>query len=156
MLVTTTQEPGALVKLATESHTKVLQLHGPTTPDEVRDIKKALPHIVIWKAIGAGSDALERASGYEGVVDAILLDSSDADTHEGGTGKTHDWNASRSVVEAMSSPVILAGGLTPENVADAVREVRPYMVDVNSGVSNADGTKDLEKIKLFIERAKRI
>ena len=57
-------------------------------------------------------------------------------------------------MESISIPVILAGGLNPEKVAEAIRKVRPYAVDVNSGVSNPDGTKNLEKVKLFVERAK--
>ena len=78
------------------------------------------------------------------------------DTHVdgayGGTGKTFDWNIAVRAKEF--GRVILAGGLTPENVADAVREVRPYAIDVSSGVESSPGVKDQEKIVRFVEAAR--
>jgi len=89
---------------------------------------------------------------HEGVK-GILLDAFDA--HQfGGTGKTIDWSFAAEVVNRVSVPVILAGGLTPENVADAVRQVRPYAVDVSSGVESEPGLKDLSKVREFIMAAK--
>ena len=72
----------------------------------------------------------------------------------GGTGRTHDWDISREIVRSTSVPVILAGGLTADNVYAAVRKVRPFGVDVNSGVET-DTRKDPQKMKAFIEAAKR-
>jgi phosphoribosylanthranilate isomerase len=88
-------------------------------------------------------------------VDGIILDKAIRATGQvGGTGKTHDWNISKAVVRSIALPVILAGGLNPENIAEAIRTVQPYGVDVNSGVSKAGGIKDHEKLRLFIARAK--
>jgi phosphoribosylanthranilate isomerase len=81
------------------------------------------------------------------------LDSAHAD-NAGGTGKVHDWELSQKIVQSISTPIILAGGLNPENVAEAIRVVRPYAIDVRSGVSNSDGSKDLEKVRKFIAQAK--
>jgi len=83
---------------------------------------------------------------------AILLDAGAPNAH-GGTGTTCDWNAARRVVE-WGRPVILAGGLTPENVAEAIRTVRPYAVDTSGGVERAPGKKDHERIREFIRQAR--
>ena len=82
------------------------------------------------------------------LIDGILLDSSRAG-QVGGTGAVHDWSASRQIVERVEAPIILAGGLNPENVRQAVEEVRPYAVDVASGVEK-NGTKDPDKVSRFI------
>jgi phosphoribosylanthranilate isomerase len=72
----------------------------------------------------------------------------------GGTGLTHDWEISAQIVKHVSTPVILAGGLTPENVRGAIGQVQPWAVDVNSGVRNSDGSKDPHRIRAFIREAK--
>lgn len=82
------------------------------------------------------------------IIDGILLDSSKAGL-AGGTGVVHDWSVSRQIVERMEAPVVLAGGLNPENVRHAVEEVRPYAVDVASGVEK-NGKKDPDKVSRFI------
>ncbi len=87
-----------------------------------------------------------------GLVDGILLDSSAAGK-VGGTGAVHDWSVSRAVVEAVDVPVILAGGLNPDNVRDAVKSVLPYAVDTASGIET-DGMKDEKKICRFIREAR--
>lgn len=85
--------------------------------------------------------------------DLLLVDSLGAGEW-GGTGKVADWDAARRLVEAAEKPVLLAGGLTPDNVADAVRAVRPYGVDVSSGVESEPGRKDPTKVAAFIRAAK--
>jgi len=79
----------------------------------------------------------------------ILLDTPTAKW--GGTGETHDWDLARSV--AQQTPILLAGGLTPENVAGAIQQVRPWGVDVSSGVET-NGVKDAEKMRAFVEQAR--
>lgn len=86
-------------------------------------------------------------------VGAILLDAYDPNAR-GGTGKTVDWQRAREATARIDTPVILAGGLTPENVAEAVRMVRPYGVDVSGGVEKEPGKKDHGKIRRFIHEAK--
>ena len=81
---------------------------------------------------------------------AVLFDAYDPE-RLGGTGVTADWAAARAVVEALKVPVVLAGGLTPENVADAIRSVRPYAVDTASGVEQAPGIKDAGRMRRFLE-----
>ena len=74
---------------------------------------------------------------------------------EGATGLTHDWSISRRLVELSPRPVILAGGLTPENVTDAIRAVRPAGADTHTGVEGPDGRKSAAKVRAFVEAARR-
>jgi len=88
--------------------------------------------------------------------DAVLLDSFTRGQY-GGTGRVHDWTLSRQIKEAVAPlPVILAGGLKPGNVKEAVKTVQPYAVDVASGVELRPAVKDHEKIRAFVENAKEI
>lgn len=87
-----------------------------------------------------------------GLIDAVLLDSAKAGI-SGGTGLTHDWSVSREIVENTDIPIILAGGLKPENVRHAIDEVRPFAVDTASGVET-DGKKDPAKVCRFIKEAR--
>jgi len=106
--------------------------------------------------IGPGSIELAMKYDMEGVVDYFLLDTMEpGEIQIGATGKTHDWDISRSIVESVTIPVILAGGLGPDNVAEAVVQVRPYGVDSKTQTDNADGRgKDIEKVTEFARIAK--
>jgi phosphoribosylanthranilate isomerase len=131
-----------------------IQLHDAIPIAEVEAIRRAIPHIPLIKAVGVVDEgAIEAAHKFEPHVDALLLD-----THSGGriggTGAVHDWSISRRIVAAVSKPVILAGGLRPENVLKAIEAVRPYGVDVNSGVEFPDGEKDPDRVRDFIALAK--
>jgi phosphoribosylanthranilate isomerase len=134
-----------------------IQLHGEEPVELVADLRTNMgSRIRIIKKVGVGGDkekCLENALAYENVVDAILLDTVIAEA-VGGTGKEHDWNISKEIVERVKKPVILAGGLNPDNVAKAIALVKPYAVDVSSGVESEVRKKDAVKVKKFIERAK--
>ncbi len=92
----------------------------------------------------------ERPERYDTVADGLLLDAGAV----GGTGETHDWSRARELSDSLSSPVLLAGGLTPENVVDAVETVEPFAVDVASGVESSGGKKDHAAVESFVENAK--
>ncbi len=94
--------------------------------------------------------SLEAMKNYE--TDALLLDAY-SPTQLGGTGEKFNWNIAVQAA-GFGRPIFLAGGLTPDNVADAVRQVRPFAVDVSSGVESAPGKKDALKVKSFIQQAK--
>jgi len=155
VLVTSVTEPEKIIELVVKTGARAVQLHADR--DGIRKIKTALPHLKLFKVINVFDEsAIAEAKNYEGVADALVLDSGIKENgQQGGTGKIHDWSISRKIVESTSLPVILAGGLNPENVAEAVKTVQPYAVDVNSGVSNTDGKKNLENVKLFVERSKK-
>lgn len=154
VLVTTETAPEKIKALALSTKVLTIQYHGNVSPEVIAEIKDELPNFAAWKVIHVKDEsAIDEARRFEDVVDGILLDTAYKE-QVGGTGMTHDWNISRIIAGDYSKPVILAGGLTPENVTETVQKVRPDAVDVRSGVSNPDGTKDLEKVRLFIERAK--
>lgn len=132
----------------------IVQFHGDESPELLRQLKSDF-NIGIWKAIRVeDQNSLNKIQEFVGIADAILLDTF-RENQVGGTGESFDWNLA---VEAkkFGIPIFLAGGLTPENVVEAVEKVVPLGVDVASGVEKQDHPrrKDLEKMKQFIGKAK--
>jgi phosphoribosylanthranilate isomerase len=150
VLVTMPQAPTRAVELADRVEPDVLQLHGDLPVGDVAHVA-ANADVSVVKTVDA---AAPRGGRYDDVVDALLVDSVDGEG-AGGTGQTHDWAATRDFVDLVESPVVLAGGLTPENVAEAVDVVDPYAVDVATGVEAAGGEKDHEAVEAFVANAKR-
>ncbi|MBL9154321.1 MAG: phosphoribosylanthranilate isomerase [Verrucomicrobiales bacterium] len=138
-----------MLALLEEGLIDAAQLHGDEAPDQVaRLISRG--HVA-YKALGVRDRAgLDAAAGFPGSV--LLLDAWAPVTY-GGTGETMDWALGREAVERWPERrIVLAGGLTPENVAEAIRQVGPFAVDVASGVeSGTPGLKDLEKVRAFLE-----
>lgn len=134
-------------------HPDAIQIHADFTPDQVRDLGDRT-NVDVFVAIDV--DETERAHELEGVADALLVDSL-TEEGAGGSGETHDWDATRELVMELSTPIVLAGGLTPDNVAEAIATVKPMAVDVASGVEipGGDGAKDDRAIREFIENAGR-
>jgi len=123
-----------------------VQLHGEGNV-RVRGVK-------VIRAIGV-AERLDATTIIDSVSrsDFVLADSSRGGL--GGTGKTHDWQLSRMLRDMIHpKPLILAGGLTPENVCEAINIVHPYGVDVSSGVESSPGVKDADRMRLFVARAK--
>jgi len=140
------QAEGELRAIAAESGIQVFQLHG----DEPPELCSRLPLPVV-KAIPVDRvRTLSKLLSYE--VQAFLLDT--PSRGYGGSGEPFDWSLAEGVSEV--APVILAGGLTPENVADAVRAVRPWAVDVASGVESSPGVKDPERMSRFITAVREV
>ena len=129
----------------------VIQLHGTESPDFAFKVRTATGLETI-KAVRV-SEAFELSAVSEYEVDAILLDSYAANEF-GGTGVRFDWNKAVSPAE-IRLPIYLAGGLIPENVAEAIRVVRPFAVDVASGVESRPGRKDPTRLEAFIKNAKQ-
>jgi len=156
VLVTHLEDPDSVLALADTIPSAAVQLHSDITPALIDTLRRALaPRKVIAKIGVEGPSAIERARDLDQRVDAIVLDSVNRATDQvGGTGLTHDWSISSQIVKQISTPVILAGGLTPANVGSAIRQVRPWAVDVNSGVRNQAGFKDGDLIRAFIETSK--
>ncbi len=155
-LVTHRADPAVVRELCREARPQVVQLHGPYPVDRIPELRDAFPTIKVIKAVHVENDlCLDQAAKAAEYVDAILLDTKTA-TRIGGTGMVHDWSMSRRVREALAhKPVILAGGLNPGNVASAIAQVRPYAVDVNSGVSIRRGKKSPVLMERFIDAVKQ-
>jgi phosphoribosylanthranilate isomerase len=137
---------------------RIVQLHGDIDCAELKRLKTLDPNLTVIKSlvIGMGDDkALEAmVSELSPFVDAFITDTFDPQTGaSGATGKTHDWRVSRRLVELADRPVILAGGLTPENVKRAILEVRPAGVDSHTGVEDSRGRKSREKVSKFLSEA---
>jgi phosphoribosylanthranilate isomerase len=137
------EHPKRVVDLVNRSGVKAAQLHGSENVEAVAEVARSVRWVI--KAYPAGSPKV--AAAHELATDLILLDAPSP-----GSGQLFDWTLAGEVPEGMR--LILAGGLDPDNVADAVRAVEPWGVDVSSGVERSPGKKDALKVKRFIERAK--
>ncbi len=158
VMVTHLHSAAEVVALADIVAADTVQLHGEIPPAEIRELRRQRPHLRLLKSFHIVDEAsVEYGVPYVGLVDAFVVDSLNAETGQiGGTGLVHDWTISRRVVSRYPTPVILAGGLTPENVQDAIHAVRPYAVDVNSGLKDAQGFKDHAKIHTFVDNVKAV
>ncbi|HET7284784.1 MAG TPA: phosphoribosylanthranilate isomerase [Nitrososphaeraceae archaeon] len=166
VMVTHLQDAKTIISLLESiQKTTTVQLHDDDIClKEISAIRKKIPSVRIIKAIHVvvedGSEApLQKLHNYDGIADALILDSVNLkEDRIGGTGMTHDWTLSKKMVDNSHLPVILAGGLTPDNVQYAIRSVGPYAVDVNSGVkiSRTSRRKDPVKVRNFIYRAKNV
>lgn len=135
--------------LAVRSGLGAVQLHGEESPDDTKALAAA--SLLVLKAFRVGRGfQLQQLRRYPGVA-AFLLDA-EVEGQRGGTGKTFDWKRARAA--GRYGRIILAGGLTVENVAEAICQAQPYGVDVCTGVEKGPGQKDHERLRAFIQRAK--
>ena len=149
VMVTHLLDPNEIIETAKYTGVKSIQLHNDISPEGMKVLRINLPGIELIKAVHITDEsAIDIAKEYEPFADMILLDTKSGE-RIGGTGKTHDWNISKKIVEEVSIPVILAGGLNPENIEEAINKVKPAGIDANSGLEHEDGSKDFEKIKIF-------
>jgi len=135
--------PDRVVELVNSTGLNGAQLHGRETPEQAQFVKERVP--VVFQAFVAGDPAIQRARDYN--VDAILLDSPSP-----GSGQVFDWRLADGVPDGVR--LLMAGGLNPENVAEAITSVRPWGVDVVTGVEARPGHKDAVKVREFIANAK--
>lgn len=152
VMVTHLQQATPIIALIRQVGATTLQLQDRIAPQELQALRGALPGVKLIQAIhvGEADQSIAAAIAAEPQVDALLLDSRTAD-RIGGTGQTHDWSISRRIVEQIGKPVILAGGLRPENLRAALETVGPAAVDVNSGVEDGAGAKDPQRARDFVQ-----
>jgi len=151
VLVTMPETPEDAVDAVRTVTPDVVQLHGEFSPDEIGYIRAETEAKVVPVV---DYDEPERARELDEAADALLVDST-GDGGGGGTGETGDWGAAAELRRDLVSPVVLAGGLTPENVAEAAATVEPFAVDVASGVERSPGTKDHASVSRFVRNAGR-
>ncbi len=134
-----------VVKTANQVGLKAVQLHGNESPEDTQWIKQRVQYVI--KSFEAGSTLLQNAADWR--ADVILIDSPSP-----GSGEIFDW--AKADDAPMGMRILLAGGLTPENVAEAALRVNPWGVDVSTGVEKSPGIKDLKLIKKFVEAVKSV
>lgn len=140
------EQPEHIENIITMTGIDVIQLHGEEPPEKCIFMRRTIKAVRVETL-----ESLDPLINYKGIVSAFLLDAFTRGLF-GGTGKIFNWDIA---IEAKQfGRIILAGGLTPDNVTEAVRRVSPYGVDVSSGVEFERGRKDHKKMQLFIERAK--
>ena len=156
-LLTSRQSVREIVAQQRSCRTNTIQICDHLIAGTHRDLKNALPGISVVQVIHVtGPESVEEAARVAPSVDAILLDSGNqklAVKELGGTGRTHDWSLSRTIRERIGIPLFLAGGLTPENVGQAIEEVGPFGIDLCSGV-RTEGKLDGVKLKRFFSAAR--
>ncbi|MCJ7532043.1 MAG: phosphoribosylanthranilate isomerase [Anaerolineales bacterium] len=151
-----TNDPIKIADLSNYLGISTLQIYTDFSIESLDQLRDRIPGFKLIRAIGVtGPETVEEATELQKVADALLLDTFDTKSGNiGGTGKTHDWVISRKIVERVSVPVILAGGLTEENIKDAMIAVNPWGIDCETGVEKSNGLKDHEKLKNFILKCK--
>jgi phosphoribosylanthranilate isomerase len=154
VIVTTCQSEEVLKQIVKVLKPDVLQVHSVMEVDDVEAIANAVP-CDVWALQPMGwGDELERARSLVGKCSGLVLDTASASF--GGSGRKHDWTVSAEIVDAVDPfPVVLAGGLNPGNVIDAIMAVRPFAVDVSSGVETG-GRKSTDLVEMFISNARSV
>jgi phosphoribosylanthranilate isomerase len=154
-LLTSLQDAQSIIAQQRRLRTNTIQMVDRLVSGTYEEIKAALPGVSLVQVIHVLSEeSLREAVEVAKYVDGLLLDSGNprlAVKQLGGTGRTHNWNISKKIVESVDKPVFLAGGLNHTNVADAVDFVRPFGIDVCTGV-RSDNRLDETKLRLFLEK----
>jgi phosphoribosylanthranilate isomerase len=159
--LTASPDVAEILHMVEAIHPDVVQLAGDLQfmpPAEVASLRAALPAVKLMRAIPVGGgQSIEWALTYQPVSDYLILDTYDTGAVDiGATGRTHDWEVSAELVRRVHVPVFLAGGLSPDNVARAIRAVRPWGVDSYSltNLPGEGGRKDPAKVRAFVANAK--
>ncbi|MFA4860668.1 phosphoribosylanthranilate isomerase [Methanoregula sp.] len=160
ILITYLETAEEIFNLCKYLGTTYVQIHGKISIDEMHMLKQMYPEIQIFKSLiirkGNVNSLKNDIEIFSPIVNAFITDTYDPISGAcGATGKTHDWKISRYLVEISPIPVILAGGLNPKNVRQAILQVRPAGVDVHTGVENKWGRKDKNLVMSFIFEAKK-
>lgn len=160
VMVTTESNPHVLEELVATVKPDYLQLHSNASRKRIEKVDETISDrtdLISVLAVGSSGDKLtDRARSLSNSPAVALLLDSKVNGRSGGTGRVHDWDLSRKIKDAISPfPVILAGGLDPENVSRAIKKVRPHGVDVATGVED-NGTRSGEKIKGFLNEVNNL
>ncbi len=159
VLITYLDKANEIINFCDLLNVKIVQLHGNIPQEELERTKSLRPDLEIIKSLVVAENnynELEKIiDTLSPWIDAYITDTFDPATGaSGATGKTYDWSISKKIVEVSPKPVIIAGGLNPENVKKAILEIHPAGVDVHTGVESKDGRKNYELVKKFVEESK--
>jgi len=154
-LITHLENANEIIKIASYIDVDYIQLHSNITESEVEIIKNALPNKKLIRLIHITTEGkiLTDINKIK-IADFYFTDSINIKTNQvGGTGLKHNLETDKMLIETLNKPVFIAGGLTPENVATAIKLCKPYGVDVNSGCRAKGGGRDPQKVKEFVKNA---
>ncbi|WP_433501398.1 phosphoribosylanthranilate isomerase [Sphaerimonospora sp. CA-214678] len=160
VVITYLTDAEEIARFCQELGVTAIQLHGDVTPGELRTLRRIAPDLYVLKSLvvkqdnlGELAEIVDQAAEW---VDMFITDSFNPATGaKGATGLLHDWSISAELVRISPRPLMLAGGLNPENVAAAIAEIRPAAVDAHTGLENATGRKDRMKVRKFVEEARK-
>ncbi len=160
VLITYLDDSVEIIAFCDKLNVKIVQLHGKIEIEELKKLKALRPDIKVIKSLVVHGnnlpeleDTVYRLSDF---ADLFITDTYDSSTGaSGATGKTHDWNISRKLIEISPRPVIIAGGLNPDNVREAILFTRPAGVDVHTGIESSNGRKDHLLTRRFLEECNR-
>jgi phosphoribosylanthranilate isomerase len=160
VLITYLDKAAEIIRFCDRLNVTFVQLHGRISTGELKMIKINRPDIEIIKSLVVYKENYQElentVQNLSEWVDFFITDTFDPATGaSGATGKTHDWKISRKLVEISPKPVILAGGLNPSNVRQAILQIKPAGVDVHTGVESSTGRKDYGLVKNFVLEAKQ-
>lgn len=157
-LLTSEQTSQGIIEHHMRTKTNTIQIVDELALRDYAAIREALPHVKLVQVIHViGDESVDEACELAEHVDAILLDSGNPKLvvkELGGTGRRHDWQLSRRIVETCGRPVFLAGGLNADNVHEAIETVQPFGLDLCSGV-RTEGELDLKKLEAFFNGVNR-
>jgi phosphoribosylanthranilate isomerase len=159
IVITYLQKAEDILKLCDKVSARHVQLHGDISPNEMAHLRKRDDTLFVIKSLIVKNNNLSelkiQLTTYSPYVDAFITDTYDPETGAcGATGKTHNWDISTQLVSVSPKPVILAGGLRPDNVRNAILSVKPAGVDAHTGVESSNGRKDPHLVRKFIAEAR--
>ncbi|WP_328561755.1 phosphoribosylanthranilate isomerase [Streptomyces coelicoflavus] len=160
VLISYLTEAEEISRFCSELGVVAVQLHGDVETGQLRRLKESRPDLFVLKSLVVKQDnadeLLRLVDDTHSFVDMYITDTFDPRTGaKGATGLTHDWNVSAELVRRSPKPLMMAGGLNPQNVGDAIRAVRPAAVDAHTGLEGPDGRKDRAKVATFVAEARR-
>jgi phosphoribosylanthranilate isomerase len=154
-LLTSKQDAASIIAQQRRCRVNTIQICDRLPTDSYKELQEAMPGIAIVQVIHVtGQESIDEAAALAPYVDGLLLDSGNLALpvkELGGTGRTHDWNISKTIRELVDIPIFLAGGLNPDNVAQAIQQVGSFAIDVCNGV-RTDGALDEVKLSKFFRR----
>lgn len=160
VLITYLSDSQEIIRFCDKLNINIVQLHGKITMEQIKRLKTERPDIEVIKSLVVYGDnycdLINTVQSLSTWVDIFITDTFDPVTGaSGATGKTHDWEISKKIISISPKPIILAGGLNPANVRQAIIETNPAGVDVHTGVESPDGRKDYKLVKAFISEARK-
>ncbi|MCK1818523.1 phosphoribosylanthranilate isomerase [Streptomyces sp. XM83C] len=160
VIITYLTDADEIKSFCAEMGVDAIQLHGDITPAELRRLRSIAPELFLLKSLVVKADNIDElkrtVDGAAEHVDMFITDTFNPATGaKGATGLVHDWDISAELVRISPRPLMLAGGLNPQNVAEAIEKVRPAAVDAHTGLEGPSGRKDRLKVRTFVAEARK-